>query len=148
MAYTECQTALKNKLVTVTGLSSTTVTLAEYGVLDRGNAHAAVLVPAAIGAGRNTGGTYQRLWDILIDLYHAYTTEADSFSGFETLRAAVILAIDNDPNLGGTAGVTDTILTSDGDILTIAHRGSGAETGPVFLTQRLRATVYQDLNAT
>jgi len=146
MAYLDCQTALKSKLITVTGLSSTTVTLADYSVLDAGVSHCAVILPASFSATEKRAGTYQRIWDILIDLYHVYTTEVDSFSGFEALRAAVILAIDNDPNLGGVAGVDDTILQSDGDISTVMHVGS-PNSGPVFLTQRLRASVYQDLLA-
>jgi hypothetical protein len=146
MAYAECETALATLLKTLNGndqfKTAAQVSQKDYAILDKGIPTAAVLVPDSFGITGSKGPVYDRTWDILIDLFVRYTTEAATMATFATLRDSVIRLIDQNPNLSRTAGVYDTVVSSDGGIVDV-NKSDG--TGPVFRSQRLRVTVYQSL---
>lgn len=149
MAYSECETALATLLKTLNGagqfVSSAYVTQADYSILDRGVPVAAVLEPDTFSSIASKGATYDRVWDILIDLFIKFTKESVTIPAFITLRDAVIRKIDQNPNLSGTAGVYDMVVSSDGGIVDVNMETDAPGAKPVFKSQRLRVSVYQTL---
>jgi hypothetical protein len=148
MAYIECQTALISTLqaLTTNFAEARQVVTSNETILDDGVMTAAILMPGPVGL-VSVKANYVRTWGIILDLYHAWRGDLlSSLVPFETLRAAVILAIDNNPNLvvsgAGVNGVYNVEIVSDGD--------PGPYTksrGVDFIAQRFRVTVYQYLRA-
>lgn len=148
MAYIDCQNAVISTLQTLTTYfpASSQVVANDETVLDRGVTNAAILMPGPVGL-VTVKANYVRTWGIILDLYHSWSGDlTSSLTPFETLRAAVILAIDNNPNLvvsgSGVSGVYDTQIVSDGD-----PGEYSKNKGVVFIAQRFRITAYQYLRA-
>lgn len=148
-AYVDCQNALIAILQTMTTEFPTTaqVVASDETILDKGVLSVAVLMPGPVGLERGKIN-YIRTWGIILDLYYAWRGDLlSSLVPFETLRAAVIYKIDNNPNLvvspatSGVAGVLDTQIVSDGD------PGQYKEKAISYIAQRFRITVYQHLRA-
>lgn len=138
MAYAEIETGLITTLRTITSYFPVAAQVAtNSAVLDSGYPNVALIAPGSFGK-ENKGPAYVRTWDLMLTIYTAFSEEAASIANFKALRAAVILKIDETPNLGGVAGLYETDLVSDGDPYV-----SGPE--PVYIAQNLRITAYQYL---
>jgi len=151
-AYIDCQNAWVSILRGLTSQFSTTAQVAvnDYTVLDAGVLTAAVFTPGTVGRVPQKAN-YVRSWGGILDLFYAWRGDLpSSLTPFETLRAAVILAIDNNPNLvippatSGVAGVYDTTIESDGDPQPYPVTPGSATR---FVAQRFRIISYQFLRA-
>jgi hypothetical protein len=139
MAYEECETALVTLLRTLTTQFPTSAQVAtDHIVLDSGITNAAVLNPGNVSTLTQSGPPYTRRWEILLYLYTQFIDEPVAVAAFKALRGAVILKIDQNPNLGGVSGVYDTVISSDGELYL-----SGPT--PVYMAQKFRVIVSQYL---
>lgn len=146
MSYAQVESTMQTILQTVTGLSST-VTLGDDSVLDRGITSAAIIEPGAVVGSSISGRLYTTTYDCRVSLFSRYTTKAAVHSAFVTLRDAVIDKLQEYyPDIANTKnnpyGLWVEGIAADGTPQDIAMQGN-PNTGPVFRAQTIVVSVRQ-----
>lgn len=143
MSYLIVQAATKTILEGVTGyLDNTSVRLGDYGVLDDGLDHCAVLRPGAISGGETAARITDREYAVLVDIFRKWLNDNDTLQNLAVFRDAVFEQLDKYPtlNLSGTTRVL--AITTDGDPVDVNDENG---LGPFFVMQRLRIRVRRKI---
>ena len=136
IAFTYCRDALHTLLEGVTGyLTSANVADNDHGVIDKGLDYAAVLSKGSTETNPSAEGTVDRFYEVLVECFKRYTTEAETSDALEKFVDAVTAKIDENPTLKGTPWIVanGTLVTAVDEPLSILVRGAPAGSVPVFL---------------
>jgi len=146
MSYVTLQAATQVILQNVTGfLDSTNVTLGDYGVLDQGEDHCAVLHASLVMDAGTAARQTDREYHILVDLFRRWLNDSDTLQLFAVFRDAVLAQLDAYPtlNLSGTVRVMG--VGADNEPL---HVDDSNGQGPFFVMQRIRVRVRENVMQT
>jgi hypothetical protein len=150
MSYANAESTLKTILTGVSGLSSSLVTQGDYQVLDKGVTAAAVVYPGAFSIAELDTVIAGASWDVKIDLFQRFTTQAATHTAFVALRDAVITRLTRylpsrpNPFVSNPYGFLIERIESDGDPQDIQMENT-PRTGPVFRAQTLRVTMSEQV---
>lgn len=121
------------------------VDMGSYQVLDKGVEYAAVLLPGRFRSDEPASYSDANHDDILVDLFARYGSDAaTNWDNFTAFRDAVRAKLQSYPTLNGVTGVHKVSVIADEDPgAVLKGTGKSAQTGPIFIVQRLRVTVVQ-----
>lgn len=146
MSYVTLEAAAKTILEGVTGfLDSDKVTTGDYGVLDSGSDHCAVLRPGTLVDGSTSARVTKREYHILVDIFRRWYDDTTTINLFAVFRDAVLAKLDQYPTLNLQGTVVVLGIGSDADPIDVNDTNGN---GPFFIMQRLRIRVIEKVAQT
>lgn len=147
MSYANIETTMQTILAGVSGLSSSTVTKGDDGILDKGVTACAVIEPGNLATTPIAGALSDNTYECDVTFYVRYTTKSAVHSAFVTLRDAIVLRLqDYYPDVGNGVnnpyGLSVESITAQGKPTDIVMNNN-PQTGPVFRAQTLTVLVKE-----
>lgn len=156
MSYVTLEAATMTILQGVTGYldsasipagnsATSLVTLGDYGALDIGSDHCAVLRPGILVDASTSARQTSREYHILVDIFRRWYDDTTTLELFAVFRDAVLAKLDQYPTLNLQGTVVVLGIGADTDPVDVNDANGN---GPFFVTQRLRVRVREKIMQT
>lgn len=136
--YGQCETALMNKIRTLTALFPRDFQVSDnVSVLNRGADNFIICQPDAFPATRADGRDVSYNWIVLFDLYVRFKSQETALARFKAVRAELVALI-SPYCLNGTNNISRTVLAANGGL-----QQDIPGDNPNFIIQTFSATITQ-----
>lgn len=124
----------------VTLTAPTHVTHGDYSLFDKGVGNFLVLVPGGVSEATIQAHSSIKTWTLYGDLFVKFTTEAETWDNFVSLRSDLIDQMEKYPMLDNSSGILKIRVACPGDPEGVFDNQNN---GPFWFTQRLEISVTE-----
>lgn len=142
MSYATIEAKVQTILQALAQYANAQVTRGDYSILDVGYTECCVLRPGPFEINRT--GDWGQIgidWTLYISIYERYIGDGTEFTNLNTQRQNVIDALNANPSLDGTVGVT-LVLGRAADVSAVYPVDSDT---PQYLLQTIQARVHEEV---